>query len=73
MRTKTITWIMTFAVLAALAMPVRLAAQEQIGQKTKHHHYKLIDIGTLGGPNSECSCPLRQSGARDATKDMNRS
>jgi hypothetical protein len=35
-----------FAVLAA---PVRLAAQ---GQETNFRHYKLIDIGTFGGPAS---------------------
>ena len=55
MRIKTITWIITLAVLAAMGLPVRLAAQaqeDQKEQKTGHHHYKLIDIGTLGGPNS---------------------
>src|SRR5712664_3397541 len=34
---------------AALAMPVVLSAQQQ---KVTHPHYKLIDLGTLGGPHS---------------------
>ena len=40
--------------LAALAMPIVASAQNSVNQNTnaKHHHYKLIDIGTLGGPNS---------------------
>lgn len=40
--------------LAALAMPLVVSAQKTVTQNhnTKHHHYKLIDIGTLGGPNS---------------------
>jgi len=54
MRIKTITWIVTLAVFYALAMPVRLAAQDNTKQDQPHkyHHYQLIDIGTFGGPNS---------------------
>jgi probable HAF family extracellular repeat protein len=37
------------ALLALLAMPVRLAAQQQ---KTSHSHYRFVDVGTLGGPQS---------------------
>jgi probable HAF family extracellular repeat protein len=39
--------VITF--VAALAIPVRLAAQEN---RAKHHRYKLIDLGTFGGPHS---------------------
>ena len=34
---------------AAMALPFVSSAQEQ---KAQHHHYKLIDLGTFGGPNS---------------------
>ena len=37
------------ALFVILAATLRLVAQEQ---HTKHHHYKLIDMGTLGGPQS---------------------
>jgi probable HAF family extracellular repeat protein len=60
MRIKTITWIVTLAVFSALAMPVRLAAQAQEAQtqqNKRHHHYKLIVVEPLGGPNSYLSGP----------------
>jgi probable HAF family extracellular repeat protein len=40
----------SLGLIAALALPVASSAQE-------HHHYKLVDIGTLGGPNSFFSGP----------------
>jgi probable HAF family extracellular repeat protein len=40
------------ALCVALAMPVGLAAQHQQSHN-KHHHYKVIDLGTLGGTFSQ--------------------
>jgi hypothetical protein len=31
--------------------PAGLAAQTMDGDHPKYHHYKLIDLGTLGGPS----------------------
>jgi hypothetical protein len=46
-----ITTIITMTLFAALAAPIQLAAQEQ--QKNKPRtRYKLIDLGTFGGPAS---------------------
>lgn len=54
MKSKTFTFATTLSLLATLAIPVYLAAQDTATQNhaPKHHHYKLIDLGTLGGPNS---------------------
>jgi len=50
------TWMKTTAVslFAALAIPVNIAAQDNEEQhhKPRHHTYRLIDLGTFGGPNS---------------------
>lgn len=46
--------ILICGLCVALALPVRLAAQEE---KNEHHHYKLIDVGTFGGPSSLFSVP----------------
>jgi len=39
---------------AALTVPFVATAQEE---KKEHHHYKLIDMGTFGGPSSLFSVP----------------
>src|SRR5690348_2963675 len=54
MKSRTLTWMTAMTLFAALAVPMRLAAQDGTAQanKPKHHHYKLVDLGTFGGPNS---------------------
>ena len=61
MKIKTRICSIAMAVLAALAIPVGLAAQNSQGRSHQSHHYQLIDIGTLGGPQShlaETGLPL---------------
>jgi probable HAF family extracellular repeat protein len=48
MRLRTLSWISAMFLVAALTTPVRTTAQEQ----TKHQQYRLIAVGTFGGPNS---------------------
>jgi probable HAF family extracellular repeat protein len=53
MKSRMLTCIAAMTLLAAtLAIPVRLAAQDDRDHHRKHHHYKLIDLGTFGGPNT---------------------
>jgi probable HAF family extracellular repeat protein len=52
MNSCTCTWMTVVSMFAALAMPVGMPAQDNPSPNHKHHQYKLIDIGTLGGPAS---------------------
>ena len=54
MRCHEQTGIAVITLFAALAMPLGLAAQDDAAQtkKAQHHHYKVIDMGTFGGPQS---------------------
>jgi probable HAF family extracellular repeat protein len=48
-----ITFIAGLALLlASLALPGRLAAQDKQDHNRRNHHYKFIDLGTFGGPTS---------------------
>jgi probable HAF family extracellular repeat protein len=57
------------ALLATMAVPVRMIAQDGQVPTQNHRRYKLIDIGTFGGPNSSFVLPspggrlLNNSGA----------
>jgi len=42
----------TITLLAAMALPVGVMAQDGKVPPGMHHHFQLIDLGTLGGPNS---------------------
>jgi probable HAF family extracellular repeat protein len=53
-------YITMLTLLAALAVPVQLAAQTP-------QRYKLIDLGTFGGPNSFVNGPGTQDLSRDGT------
>ncbi len=50
MKSRTMTVVMIL--FAALAVTSQLAAQDSPAKKPKHHHYRLVVIGTFGGPNS---------------------
>ncbi len=62
MKSKIFRWTTAFSVFAALAIPVRLGAQG-------HIRYKVIDVGTFGGPNSSLPASFFEG---IATKSLSR-
>jgi probable HAF family extracellular repeat protein len=52
MKLRTLTWIAAITVLAALAVPVGIAEQSTRKHNNQKHQlrYRLIDLGTFGGP-----------------------
>src|SRR5664280_876830 len=52
MKFRKCTSFVVMTLFAALAMPVSMAAQDKPSQDHTHHKYKLIDLGTFGGPAS---------------------
>jgi len=52
MKSRFLTLLTAITLFSVLAVPVDLAAQDNQDPKQKHHHYKLIDMGTFGGPAS---------------------
>ena len=52
MKSRSTNRIVAVTLLVVLAVPLALAAQNNQHQKSKHHHYKFIDLGTFGGPAS---------------------
>ena len=59
MNSKTGTRFMALTLLAALAIPFQLAAQDTAKPHHPHqyHHYQLVDVGTFGGPSSWLFAP----------------
>jgi probable HAF family extracellular repeat protein len=52
MKSRTLTWIIAMTLFATMALPLPLIAQDGQDRKHEHHRYKLIDLGTFGGPNA---------------------
>lgn len=52
MKSRILSCVTAMMLFAALANPVRLGAQDKQDDIPRHHHYKLIDMGTFGGPAS---------------------
>ena len=51
MNTRKLVCVTTMTFVAALAITIPLSAQEKADHH-QHHQYKLIDLGTFGGPTS---------------------
>lgn len=58
MQSRFLTFLTAITLFAAPATPVPLAAQDKQDHRQQHHHYKLIDIGTFGGPESFINAPF---------------
>jgi len=54
MKSRTWKWMIPLFLFAALAMPLGIAAQDNpsSNNQPKHQKYKVIDLGTFGGPSS---------------------
>ena len=52
MKSRSLALLAVAVLFAALAVPVWLDAQSDRDHSDKHPHYKLVDMGTFGGPNS---------------------
>ena len=49
MRHGRLSWITGTALVASLAIPTLLAAEDH---PARHRHYRAVDLGTFGGPQS---------------------
>lgn len=57
MKSKKLMCLTAMALLTVLAIPVQLAAQDNQHHPHQLHRCQLVDLGTLGGPNSFVNGP----------------
>ena len=59
MKSRALMCVAAMSLFATLSVPRESAAQEQTTKHhVQHHHYKLIDMGTFGGPASSINYPV---------------
>jgi hypothetical protein len=66
MKARFLILLTAVTLFTALAIPVRLVAQDIPEHNNNHklHHYKLMDLGTFGGPTGYlCNDPTGGGGA----------
>jgi probable HAF family extracellular repeat protein len=58
MKSRKWMWMTAVYLFTVLAVPLGIAAQDNASQdhKPRHHQYRLIDLGTFGGPQGYFSC-----------------
>ncbi len=52
MKLRVFSWIAVMSLFAPLATPLRVIAQQELPQTTHQRHYRVKDLGTLGGAYS---------------------
>jgi hypothetical protein len=81
MKTKRLVLVLEITMFLIMSATIRLAAQEKserIGNDRRHVRYRLVDLGTFGGPNSsDVASPIMNNqsaitgGADTADSDPN--
>jgi probable HAF family extracellular repeat protein len=68
-KSRTWMWMAAVYLFAAVTAPIWLVAQDDQSSPKEHHRYKLIDLGTFGGPSS--TVPGPNFGPSGSAKSVN--
>lgn len=52
MKSKLLNYSCAAAIFVALVIPIQVSAQQDRDHRGRHYQYKLVDMGTFGGPSS---------------------